>query len=69
MDLTRYTIFADGGAIDNPPINIFNIPSGDNTLNVISIKNGDLHAPNIHLKYATKGLTQIQPGGSCLPSY
>ena len=63
VDLTGYTIFADGGAIGNPPINIFNLPSGEKTLKIISINNGDLHAPNIQLKDATKGLNQIQPGG------
>ena len=67
VDLTGYTIFADGGDIGNPPINIFNIPSGDKTLKVLSIKNGDLQDPNIHLKDATKGLTQIQPGGGMAP--
>ena len=68
VDLTGYTIFADGGAIDNPPINMFNLPSGDKNLSVREFNNGDLHAPNIHLKDATKGLTQIQRGGGgCLP--
>ena len=59
----RVHFFADGGAVGNPPIKIFNLPSGYKTLKVLSINNGDLNAPNIHLKDSTKGLTQIQPGG------
>ena len=65
--LTGYTFFSGGGAIGNPPINILNLPTGDKNLKVLSINNGDLHAPNIHLKDATKGLTQIQTGGGMAP--
>ena len=65
--LTGYTFFSGGGAIGNPPINILNLPTGDKNLKVLSINNGDLHAPNIHLQDSTKGITQIQPGGGMTP--
>ena len=63
VDLTGYNIIADSGVIGKPPIKIFNITSGDKTLKVVLINNGDLHTPNIHVKDSKKGLTQIQPGG------
>ena len=63
MDQIGYTIFDDGGAIGNLHIKIFNLLLGENTLRVLSINNGEIHAPNIHLKDSTKGLNQIQPGG------